>query len=87
MLNKSASKVGTLMFKNGNETTIWIGSNSNTGATIVWQKCNYNRIKRMTGKNIPKLVKEIIDAIGNGECFWDGHVNKLSLEVLMEYMK
>lgn len=75
MVNKSASKLGTLLFTNGNRNEIYIGTNRNTGATIVWQVRTSPRFKpgftdetRLTGRHIAKLWAELSDALNKGEC-------------------
>lgn len=63
MINKSATKAGEIKFANGNSVVFWIGYNSNTGATIVWQVVWRNgkpgKSTRLTGNNITKLANEI----------------------------
>lgn len=63
MINKSATKAGEIKFANGNSVVLWVGHNSNTGDTIVWQVvwCNGKpgRSTRLTGGNIAKLANEI----------------------------
>lgn len=63
MINKSATKACEILWANGNETVFWVGHNSNTGATIVWQRVRYGaklgKSTRITGRNIAKLAAEI----------------------------
>lgn len=63
MINKSATKAGEIKFENGNSVVFWVGHNSNTGETIVWQVVWRNgkpgRSMRLTGGNITKLANEI----------------------------
>jgi hypothetical protein len=63
MINKSATKAGEITWNNGNSTVLWLGSNSNTGETIVWQVVWKNgkpgKSSRITGGNIAKLAEEI----------------------------
>jgi hypothetical protein len=68
MIHKSAIKAGEITWNNGNSTVLWIGTNRNTGETIVWQVVwktypngthGPSRSKRITGRNIPKLAAEI----------------------------
>lgn len=68
-MHKSASKVGTIRWTNGNEVSFFIGSNSNTGETIVWQK-HVGREQRFTGANIKRLLTELTAALAAGDCKW-----------------
>ena len=74
-INKSAARVGTLVFDNGNRNTIYLGTNRNTGSDIVWQHVAGRRAKKMTGRNIPLLFAEIREIVGTGEGHWEGDVN------------
>lgn len=91
VINKSASKIGTVEFKNGNQTTLWIGSNHNTGETILWQVMKeplglVGRSKRVTGKNLGKLATELNDCLNEGECKWIGERNDAALDGLKKYI-
>jgi hypothetical protein len=81
-INKSASKIGTLRFNNGNETALYIGANSNTGATIVWQVLNGGKSTRLTGKHIAALAKELAAVFTKKEAAWIDEVNFAALDCL-----
>ena len=83
-INKSASKIGTIEFKNGNKTALYIGANSNTGATIVWQVVNGGRSTRLTGKHLPLLAGELANVLAIGDAKWIDDVNAAALECLMK---
>lgn len=73
--NKSATEIGTLVFANGNETTLRLGSNRNTGNDIAWQFTRFasgtvSRWNRISGKNIARLWSEITAAVKSGEATW-----------------
>lgn len=63
MISKSATQACEISWTNGNKTVLHIGSNRNTGATIVWQVVwkdgKPGRSTRITGGNIAKLAAEI----------------------------
>lgn len=84
-VNKSASKIGTVEFANGNRTTIWIGANSNTGETIVWHACNGGRARRCTGENITHLATDLDAALNEDGAKWVGEVNDAALDCLAAY--
>lgn len=91
MINKSASKIGTIEFKNGNQTTLWIGTNSNTGETILWQVMKeplglVGRSKRITGRNLGKLATELNFVLCEGEAKWIGERNDAALDGLKKYI-
>ena len=70
-INISARLIGTLVFATtGNKVRFWIGTNSNTGHYIVWQRCNGN-VTRHTGRNIRRLANEILDVCSSGEANFD----------------
>ncbi len=81
-INKSASAIGTLEFNNGNKTALYIGTNRNTGATIVWQVVNGGRSTRLTGKHLPLLAGELAHVLAIGDAKWIGDVNTAALECL-----
>ena len=85
MINKSATKIGTIEFKNGNRNTIYIGANRNTGASIVWQQVAGRRATRHTGKNINKLATELNVALNEGEVCWFGDRNDAALDHLKTF--
>jgi hypothetical protein len=82
VVNKSASLIGTLVFVNGNRNTLHIGTNSNTGETIVWQQVTGRRSSRLTGKNIAAFAAELTAALGRNEASWEGTVNNAALTAL-----
>lgn len=86
MINKSASKIGTVKFTNGNKVALFIGSNRNTGETIVWQVLNGGRSTRVTGKNITRLANDLNDALNEGEGSWEGTTNDAALNILKSYL-
>lgn len=63
MINKSATHAATIDWKNGNSCRLYVGSNRNTGETIVWQvatiKGKLGRSTRITGGNIRRLAFQI----------------------------
>ena len=59
MINKSATHAATITWENGNKVAIYLGSNSNTGETIAWQKVAGHRSQRITGANLTKLASEL----------------------------
>jgi hypothetical protein len=67
VINKSATKACEIAWNNGNRTVLWIGANSNTGDTIVWQVVWRNgkpgRSSRITGRNIRQLARELAVAV------------------------
>lgn len=70
MINKSASVVGTIRFAASmNVVTFYVGTNSNTGAMIVWQLFK-GKSQKFTGKNIAKLYREVVKAVAEKEAFW-----------------
>lgn len=71
-INKSATKIGTLVFPNGNRNSLFVGSNRNTGETIVWQKVVGRKPSRVTGGNIAKLVGEADELLKSGGAAWEG---------------
>lgn len=80
MINKSATVVGTIEFKNGNKTVLHIGNNRNTGETIVWQVTNGGRSTRTTGKNIAKLCAELNHVLSEGTARW---LNDYNIDALI----
>lgn len=84
MINQSASRVGTLVFKSGIRNTLYVGTNSNTGETILWQQCGDRRAKRSTGRNIRRVVRELSHVLASGAARWDGEVNGAALAVLQQ---
>lgn len=82
MANKSATRIGVLIFENGNRTTLDIGINRNTGATIVWQNTPGQREARTTGRNIARLLAELKDALLSGEVRWEDGCNTLALNAM-----
>lgn len=82
MINKSATLVGTLDFANGNRTAIYVGYNSNTGATIMWQKTVGEHAGRLMGHNIVLIVEEIRAVLVNGEAVWTKGHNSLAWDAL-----
>lgn len=87
MINKSATKIGTVVFNNGNRNTLYIGANRNTGETIVWQKLEGSRSKRVTGKNIAKLADELDFFLNEGMAHWEGTINHAALDILGSFKK
>lgn len=85
MINKSASLIGTIEFKNGNRNTIYIGANKNTGETIVWQQVTGRRASRVTGKNITKFVETLEFVTCEGEARWVGARNDAALDCLAKF--
>lgn len=70
MINKSASVVGTIRFRESmNVVTFYMGTNSNTGETIVWQLFK-GKSQKFTGKNIAKLYREVAKAVAEKEANW-----------------
>jgi hypothetical protein len=70
MIPKSATKIGAIKWTKGARVDLWIGTNSNTGETIVWQQVQNRRASRVTGRNITKLRSELDHALNEGECSW-----------------
>lgn len=93
MVNQSASFIGTVEFKNGNRTRIWIGANSNTGETVVWQqtlfsgKAQWNRDSRVTGRNIRKFADELNFVLKEGEAKWVERPNDAAFDALMKLIQ
>jgi len=87
MINKSASPIGILQFSNGNKTALFIGANSNTGETIVWQSVNGRRATRTTGRNIAGLAGEVKHVLDSGEATWVETPNKAALSCLFSVAK
>lgn len=81
-INKSASKIGNLVFNNGNRLALYIGANSNTGETIVWQVLNGGKSKRVTGKNVSGLATELAEVLTTNAGGWVGEVNAAALACL-----
>lgn len=86
MINKSASRIGKIVFAEGGSTALYIGANRNTGETIVWQDIPGRRSRRTTGRNIPKLASELDHCLREGEATWEGEVNDAALRCLQEYL-
>ncbi len=86
MINKSASLIGTIEFKNGNRNTIYIGHNHNTGETIVWQQVAGRRSQRITGKNITKFAAELDSTMNEGDAKWIGERNDSALNCLAKFI-
>ncbi len=83
MVNKSASRIGTIKWADGGRTnTRYIGYNSNTGQTIVWQHIQDRRSSRSTGRNIGRLLQELDEALANGDTAWLGEVDTAALDAL-----
>ena len=82
MINKSASKIGTLQFDNGRCTDLHVGHNSNTGATILWQQVHGQRASRVTGGNIARIMAEVFQVLEQGEARWVGDLNVTALEAV-----
>lgn len=91
MINKSATFIGTLKFKNGNQTRLFVGSNHNTGETIVWQQTLYNgkwgKDHRVTGRNIRPLMEEVNFVLKEGEAVWSERPTEAGFKVLEELCK
>ena len=86
VIHKSARWVGTLEFKNGNRTEIWLGQNRNLGTDIVWQVLNKGRPSRVTGGNIQRLAEEIVTLVEvDGEARWSETTDPTLREHLMSY--
>jgi hypothetical protein len=87
MVNKSATLIGTVVFSNGSRTSLWIGTNSNTGETIVWNKLlgGKGRATRTTGSNITKLANELNAALNAEGARWDGDRNDAALDALAAF--
>ena len=86
MINKSATHIGKIHWlKTGNILDLWIGDNSNTGETIVWQKVEGKRDTRVTGKNIAKLAQELNVAMNEGDGVWLER-NDAALDALKAYL-
>lgn len=86
MINKSASRIGKIVFKEGGCTTLFIGANSNTGADIVWQDIPGRRPVRTTGRNIRKLAEELDFELREGTATWEGEVNDAALACLQSHL-
>lgn len=83
-INKSASKIGTIEFENGITNTLYIGFNSNTNEAIFWQSPSNGRPSRLTGKNIRKILLELVDVLNGGEGKWVGFRNKNLIDYLVK---
>ncbi len=85
-VNKSATFIGTVGFKaNDNQTSLWIGANSNDGSTIVWQKPKGGRSSRCTGRRITGLANELALALDVGAAFWVAPPATDALEALWQH--
>lgn len=86
MINKSASLIGTIVFKNCNQNTLHVGANRSTGQMIVWQQAviagKQQRSKRATGRNLVALVEELQHVLNEGHAGWHGPVNHAALDAL-----
>lgn len=83
-INKNASHIGIIEWKqSGRKNSLYIGFNTNTGETIIWQQMlnESRRPARVTGRNIPKFLGELEQALDEGDCFWiqrnDAVINSL----------
>lgn len=91
MINKSATKVGTIEFKNGRKNNLWLGHNCNTGETILWQVMQeldgrLGRSTRVTGRNLTKLAIELNDCLNEGEAKWVGARNDAAVDMLQKLL-
>lgn len=82
MIHKSAAKIGTIEFANGKRNALFVGSNSNTGETILWQQVQGRRAQRVTGRNIANLVAELVECLRTGEAKWIGEFNAAALAAI-----
>ena len=70
-LNDNASRIGIVEFANGRTNALWIGTNTNTGTTIVWQRpSSTGRYSRVTGRNIARLLEELNQVLNEGGARW-----------------
>lgn len=83
MINKSASRIGTIEFTNGNRLTLHVGGNSNTGETIVWQQLEGQRASRITGRNLAPFLAELDEILNEGEGTWAEGRNDAALDALI----
>lgn len=80
MINKSAAKIGTIEWENGNRVDLHAGTNHNTGEQILWQQVHGRRASRITGQNIALLLAELDEVLNEGRAKWVGEVNYKVLE-------
>lgn len=87
--HKSARFIGALTFKNGNQTRLWVGSNRNTGSTIVFQQTLYKgasqweRQTRTTGRRIAPLMSELDHVLNEGEATWSTPPDPVGFDILI----
>jgi len=83
MINLSARQIGTVEFRNGNQNTLHLGSNRNTGERIVWQQVRGRRPARVTGRNVGRLVAELRRLLADGEARWVEGPDQVALDALL----
>lgn len=88
-INQSASKVGTIETTSewAVRVTFWLGFNRNTGDDILWVAIGGHRARRYTGRNLVKEVRDLDEALTEGECRWVGEPNDAALNHMRKHLE
>ncbi len=81
-IHKSATKIGTVVNREGCRIDYFASANHNTGEPILWMHREEDRVRRFTGRNLEKMLDLLNDMLNEGELSWHELLSSAALSGL-----